>query len=329
MISQVHGEKLRIDSWTGEAFNGEGFKIPVKENGQKWKGCYLCPSIALAALQDFGNQANPKTGKKIDPEAYKQLMDIFQNSIRKKDGYTGTHLIKAAPFYKELVKYGGTKTFEQFCQEIGAVEEFNNFYQVIPKTPLVKTDEDGSSSEAEGDKKKPYSNKPKQWFVSRVNEADKGNGDIVPFKSIEVPRSCSAFISFIREQLNPTDLNTCILYLHPTNDTIFGIGNPAFYRTGQTNATATRLLSTKTNNTITFGSVNLFHKNEIKNTQKKRQNKKEPVDVDITVEKDKTEKSEVKKKKPASPIQKRKNSTNQVPPQAINNVVNGLNNMEI
>lgn len=268
MINVVHRQGLQVDQWTGETMcQMTRFKIPRK-GGKLWGGCFGTPSTALSGLAQYIEEEN------LDADTAHELYDLFQSSLRRKPGFESVKFTSApAPSYKNLTLWGGGQTLEEYHKLYDHDFQVKAFSQAIilggDEDESVKpgTDPSGPGSVAQSttgtssappqvDEERPL-NAPKKWRLSVFGGDQSGEA------KLDMPRCVCSFIEFLKGHItDPGVPGAVVLYLHPTQNNLFGVGSPADWH-----GTVNRTASEKLGHIPVFGTqTKLFHKNKLRDT---------------------------------------------------------------
>jgi hypothetical protein len=256
MINVVHQRGLQVDQWTGETIEGKRLRIPTK-GGKIWTGCYGTPSTALSALAHHVEENH------LTSDEAHELYDIFQASLRRNVGHEDTKFTSVpAPNYKCLQMWGGGLTLEDYHKQ------YDHDFQVRAITQEImwgKQDEEDAgktdTQKGQGGEDQRPSNLPKKWRLSDVTQ-----GGTVKESKVDMPRCVTSFIEFLRANVTTPGIpGAVIVYLHPANPQVFGVGSPADWN-DKVNRHATDALG----HVPVFGNVRVYHKNKIRDNGKKR-----------------------------------------------------------
>ena len=244
MKNVVHGVDFGVCQWTGEAIK-KRFKIP-KPNPSKpspdWVGCYGSPSVAVSALTQMAHDL------KMVPEKTNELIDHFQDSLRRSVGYENeAFTIQPAPSWKNLTHFGGLTGLDNFHKSYDHDFQTKAFEQMIlpakqpPNTPVPQEPIEP----------------PKTWSYSKIT-CDKGNH--IETSSVQVPRSFNSWREFISANncWSGVSPNSVVLYFHPTNDKLMAVGSPVAW-----NETLNKRASEAFGKTPVYGDVMVFHKTKL------------------------------------------------------------------
>eukprot|EP00727_Mastigamoeba_balamuthi_P003906 m51a1_g13512 hypothetical protein (318) ;mRNA; r:102-1055 len=271
MYNVVHGVKLQLCQWTGETIK-KRFRMPLPRN-KGWTGCYGSPGVVVSAIVQNGNN----TGLSVD-EINEQI-DMFESSLRREPGFEQVKFtIIPAPNYKLLKNWGGNLTLEEFHQQYQHDESVDMYKQVIPdkmytetfvdvdteqapaRAPAETTADEGTGTDSDSDSER-QPNAPKRWRRSVFSITGKDEAK----SRIQMPRCSSAWIEFLRAQAEKTSCpEAVVLYLHPHQGTIMGLGNPKDWGEDG-NKAASHALGKST----VFGDCVVLHKNKIRERKKR------------------------------------------------------------
>lgn len=279
MYNPVHGEKLLVCQWTGEAFPAkQRFYVPQpgKSEGRRWwAGCYSSPGAAIAAIKEDSGKA------KLNADQTHELFDEFETTLRRNPGKElEKFTISAAPHYGMLQQFGGMWTLEDFHKAYQHSSQIELFHQVLP----TRSERDDSASVAEAagvaqpqgiaerwakeadedsDPDRP-ANAPRRWHDTKI-----GIGRRDESRRVVVPRGLSGVVNWMRRTASESDCkDACIVYFHPTSDTSFAVGNPKDWQ-----AEGNRMASDFLGKCTVFGHVKLMTKSKLRES-KKRQGQK-------------------------------------------------------
>lgn len=307
MQTDVHGKKRVIDGWGGFAFdpeakeNGTGgkFKIPVKIRGTvyEWKGCFSCPSTALASLHEFGQKNS------MLPMEFDQLVSAFQASLVKVDpaALHPKFTISKATDYHQLHEFGGSMSVIEWQSTFSYLIQREIYGQkIVASAGMDKKDDQADDDEDEGTS----STHAGQWFCVGLPVHPKEELSQI---RVTPPRGTASVVEWMRSYAQGTDSpHAIVLYAMP-KEKMFGIGVPSEW--GQkSNKAATKIFG----NRPVFGYVAMFKKKtgfklvDIMAGKKKR-SRPEPATEELEKKKQKKKSASKSNPKPkAKPVPKPK-----------------------
>lgn len=275
MFNPVHGEKLLVCQWTGEAFPAkQRFYVPQpgKSEGRRWwAGCFGSPGAAISAIKEESGKS------KLNADQTHELFDEFEATLRRKPGKEKEKFtICAAPHFSQLKNWGGALDIQEFHRVYQHDTQIELFYQVIPP----RTDVDESAAEAppaqgatpkgiaerwakeadeDSDPERP-ANAPRRWHDTKI-----GIGRRDETRRVVVPRGLSGVVGWMKRAAAESDCkDACIVYFHPTSDTSFALGNPKDWQ-----AEGNRMASDFLGKCTVFGHVKLMSKAKLRESKKR------------------------------------------------------------
>jgi hypothetical protein len=297
MYNVVQGKNLRLDQHSAEVIDDDAhnpFRIPVFDVGGNisWKGCFVDPCTALAALKTHCDK------KHLREEKQKELVDIFSSSIFRKDqqdpATKDLHLtVTAAPSPTLLKLFGGALSYEEYRKrydELGLMDKV--FSQKVPE-------HEGNSKEVTGTTEREGSHPPTCWNFCLVPHNGKLNNDYVaslPQQSTVVPRNLYSCISWMqdmwaainnnsnpatKEETPSTTATTTktkgscassdsfAIIIHGDKKNVFALGDPVTWNDGPFNNLASNMLGRKQ----VFGDALYISKNPIAYPKKRKNSK--------------------------------------------------------
>ena len=258
MLTTVHTKKMAIDLWTGEAFDASlVFRYPVrgKMGSFEWKGCFSCPSNALAAMA-VAIEGQPQLHKDQKDELY----SLFQVSLRRDEEELKEKKMTLAksPMFSELVEYGGSVTLEEFHTRIDWTLQRTLFSQVLPDPP------------SKSSPPKSVSNTTVTWNTIYIPSDSRAS--TVSGKNTVVPRGMARFIEFLSEMRRGGETpQAAVVYWNEKKDT-FAIGEPKEWKKRTKNTRATKLMLGQK----VVGSVSAFRRTEIVIEEEKKKRERPP-----------------------------------------------------
>jgi hypothetical protein len=260
MINTIQGQKIRLCQWSGQPIPAGhlAFRIPYlkKNKAITWKGCYITPQCALAALKKFSDL------KGLEQEKHTELFEIFQSSLRRVGGDEGSEHInlKLAPDPKTLVIFGGDETIDAYRARYDPLGNSHLlFSQVIPAEEPI-SDEGGKS-----------------WNITSIVAATPSTKD--ELKECQTmkdrcPRNIAKVIKYLEQAAIDGELavqlnNGFVVLPKPDSETfaIASVDETLWNEDAKRNMLARRLLGYEGD---IFGNVMIFHKTKLKLKKRKR-----------------------------------------------------------
>ena len=273
MYNVVHGTKLQVCQWTGEALKTEDrFKIPSsrKRAGiREWIGCYSSPGAAVSAIKAYGERDG------CNADAIAELFDEFETSLRRKIGMENVKItINPAPDFKILKSFGGTMDIAAFHKSYGHDEQIQVYYQEIPAKGMTEVKSEATppiqmeplkfdDMEYDSDPGR-LPNAPKRWRRTKVR---------IGFREEEeretVPRGLAGVVEWMRDisRKNFGEDKNAVIYFHPTLDTEFAIGTAKAWIG---DVTMNRIASDLLGKNVVAGQACIYSKNKLRGESIKR-----------------------------------------------------------
>lgn len=279
MISSIHGKKVRLCQWSFEIIvEGQPvFKFPYHFGDKiRWKGCFITPQCALAALNEYCNS------KPTILEAVKiDLHTLFQASLQRADKGEATYdtmphvTIQPAPSPATLSYLGGPHS----------PDAFRKLYD--PERVMQKIFKQTIRPEEDDDDELSKTTSMCGWKASLIAADSK----ITPeyYKSLQtietlIPRNAENVVTFLRgawadhsSKMGATATETVpsfVMYFHPTIPDMFAIGDTsAWNESKETNKLAFRIFGKKS---PVFGDVLIYHKKNLKINGKRSKKEEAP-----------------------------------------------------
>ena len=248
MKSRVNGIDLYVCQGTGEPFEEPVFKLPW---GNKWKGCYSSPSIALQKLQNLLEE------DEIPEPLCDQYAQMFRASLKRTEFEPHTAVtVNIAPPFSVLQRFGGSMSLEDYQKQYSHDFQRKVFIQKIPKVE-------------ESWKRVPA------WNHTRVGMSKTGGTEA----KYPMPKNYKGWREFLSGRGYPT---TVVFHPDKSKRDTFCVYDARNMALDEVNANATRMMG----NVTVYGPAEIFHKKDL--SKRKRNKNKEPgIEVKIVKNKKK------------------------------------------